>query len=392
MKRNLGNFTRGSQLLGHFGFMFAAGLKLPLIVGVILLAIVSYVQVKSSLTDHQLYLISMDIYARFYNFLELDPEKLVSIRQMDGSTLEIVIRSLSDWPPVQRAVAELWAALGLALLFTAITFLPAFFIFYWIVEFFGGSFKEKRFVRGATLSSLQDLKRAIWRGNFKKQNSELKPELGWLWWLVGAIKLAQSGFYIPAKIAGISYPWRKEIEHTMLVGTTGTGKTVALLDLISQAREKGQRAVIFDLTGAFISRFYDPDRDVILNPMDARCPQWSLFDECSSVSEFHTASEALIPSDGGSNDQFWVLGARSIFMESCMALVRAGTPTNAALAERLMTADLSEVHKLVEGTLAEPMTSPEAAKMAISIRAVLNANAHALMLLPTSGSRFSIRD
>ena len=186
--------------------------------------------------------------------------------------------------------------------------------------------------------------------------------------------------------------WRKEIEHTMLIGTTGTGKTVALLDLITQARAKGQRVVVFDLTGVFISHFYDPERDVILNPMDARCPQWSIFDECSSISEFHAASEALIPSDGGGNDQFWVLGARSIFMESCMALVRAGTPTNAALAERLMTADLSEVHKLVEGTLAEPMTSPEAAKMAISIRAVLNANAHALMLLPTSGPRFSIRD
>jgi LmbE family N-acetylglucosaminyl deacetylase len=27
MKRNLVNFTRGSQLLGHFSFMFAAGLK-----------------------------------------------------------------------------------------------------------------------------------------------------------------------------------------------------------------------------------------------------------------------------------------------------------------------------------------------------------------------------
>lgn len=32
MKRNLLNFTRGSQLLGHFGFMFAAGLKGPLLV------------------------------------------------------------------------------------------------------------------------------------------------------------------------------------------------------------------------------------------------------------------------------------------------------------------------------------------------------------------------
>ena len=35
MKRNLVNFTRGSQLLGHFSFMFAAGLKGPLIIAAI---------------------------------------------------------------------------------------------------------------------------------------------------------------------------------------------------------------------------------------------------------------------------------------------------------------------------------------------------------------------
>ena len=29
MKRNFADFTRGSQLLGHFSFMFAAGLKGP---------------------------------------------------------------------------------------------------------------------------------------------------------------------------------------------------------------------------------------------------------------------------------------------------------------------------------------------------------------------------
>ena len=68
----------------------------------------------------------------------------------------------------------------------------------------------------------------------------------------------------------------------MLIGTTGTGKTVALSQLVAEARERGQRAVIFDLTGAFIEAFYDATRDVILNPLDARCPSWSVFNDCSS--------------------------------------------------------------------------------------------------------------
>jgi hypothetical protein len=47
------------------------------------------------------------------------------------------------------------------------------------------------------------------------------------------------------------------------------------------------------------------------------------------------------------------------------------------------------VHKLMRGTIADPLTAPEAARMAESIRAVFNANAKALKLLPTSRARAS---
>ena len=51
MKRNLLNFTRGSQLLGHFGFMFAAGLKGPLIVAAIVIAWTSWWTLWGQLRD-----------------------------------------------------------------------------------------------------------------------------------------------------------------------------------------------------------------------------------------------------------------------------------------------------------------------------------------------------
>jgi hypothetical protein len=86
-------------------------------------------------------------------------------------------------------------------------------------------------------------------------------------------ELAEGSFpIVPSHLAKVSYPWRLEQSHAMLIGTTGMGKTVALSDMIEEARARGQRAVIFDLTGAFIEHFYDSSRDVILNPFDARCP------------------------------------------------------------------------------------------------------------------------
>jgi hypothetical protein len=106
--------------------------------------------------------------------------------------------------------------------------------------------------------------------------------------------------------------------------------------------------------------------------------------------EFWAAADALVPHDGGGEAQFWVIAARALFVEFCLKLVAEGRATNDALARELMTADLSRVHAMMRGTIADPLTAPEAARMAESIRAVFNVNAKALKLLPTAGPRFSV--
>src|SRR3546814_15905758 len=57
-----------------------------------------------------------------------------------------------------------------------------------------------------------------------------------------------------------------------------------------------------------------------------------------------------------------------------------------------MTADLKRVHRFLANTIADPLTAPEAARMAESNRAVFNTNAQALRFLPDEGEPFSIRD
>lgn len=392
MKRNLLNFTRGSQLLGHFGFMFAAGLKGPLLVTFIVTAWLSYWEVTSVLTDHQIYLAWMHLYASGYAFMEFDPGKLVELKLAGGGTARLPFNVVRDFPPMREAVAALGTAIRRGMSLSALILVPAFIAFWWFAERFGGKSKERKHERGAMLVTLDELEAEIDRHNSTERARELQAALGWKWRLAGAAATEEAGFYSPAHLAGVSWPWRLEQSHTMLIGTTGTGKTVALSQLLAEARARGQRAVVFDLTGAFIEAFYDPERDIILNPLDARCPTWSVFHDCTSEGEFHAAAEALVPHDGGGSEQFWVLAARMLFVEMCLHLQRTGQATNHALATRLMTADLAQVHKLMRGTMADPLTAPEAARMAESIRAVFNANAKALKLLPNNSPRFSVRD
>jgi type IV conjugative transfer system coupling protein TraD len=391
MKRNLVNFTRGSQLLGHFSFMFAAGLKGPLIIASIVISWMTWWTLSADLTDHEAYLVWMRIYAAIYGFMEFDPAKQVALKTAYGATVQFPIRLIETFPPVMRAWEHMVSLAEGALLRAGLLLVPSFALFYWFAARFGGRSKERKHERGAMLVTLPELVGELRDHNRRERERELTEAMGWKWRLSGSRELARAFPYSPAQLAAVTYPWRLEQSHAMLIGTTGMGKTVAMSDMIAEARFRHQRCVIFDLTGAFIEHFYDSGRDLILNPLDARCPRWSLFDECRTEGEFWAAAEALVPHDGGGEAQFWVVAARALFVEMCLKLVADGTATNEALAQKLMTADLTQVHAMMRGTIADPLTAPEAARMAESIRAVFNVNAKALKLLPSSGPSFSLR-
>ncbi len=392
MKRNLANFTPGSQLLGHFSFMFATGLKGPLIISAVVISWTSWWTLSSALTDYEIYLIWMRVYAAAYGFMEFNPDKLVTVKTVFGGAMELPISKLKSFPPVVRAWDHIANLVASAAWRSALFLIPAFVLFYGFAARFGGKAKARIYVRGAQLVELRELVRRLRKHNRQKRNLERTAAMSWKWRLCFPWELAKAFPYRPSHIAGVVYPWRLEQSHAMLVGTTGTGKSVAISAMIEEARAKGQNSVVFDLTGAFIEQFYDPQRDVILNPLDARCPQWSLFDECRTEADFWTAADALVPHDGGGDAQFWVLGARALFVKFCVELVAQGRGSNAALAQELMSADLTNVHELVKGTMAGPLTAPDAARMAESVRAVFNVNAKALELLPTQGPRFSVRE
>lgn len=103
MKRNLVNFTRGSQLLGHFSFMFAAGLKGPLIIAALGISGASWWTISSGLTDHEVYLVWMRVYAAIYGFMEFDSTKQVALETAFGGTVQLPITMLDAYPPVVRA-------------------------------------------------------------------------------------------------------------------------------------------------------------------------------------------------------------------------------------------------------------------------------------------------
>ena len=68
----------------------------------------------------------------------------------------------------------------------------------------------------------------------------------------------------------------KECEHFLITGSPGAGKSTLIRHLLGQVAERGQSAIVIDPDCEFVQEFYHEARgDVVLNPLDARCPFWS---------------------------------------------------------------------------------------------------------------------
>ncbi|MGR5318424.1 type IV secretion system DNA-binding domain-containing protein, partial [Vibrio mediterranei] len=55
-----------------------------------------------------------------------------------------------------------------------------------------------------------------------------------------------------------------EVQHLLIDGTTGAGKSVMIRKLLRWIRKRGDKAIVYDKGCTFVSKFYNPDTDVIL--------------------------------------------------------------------------------------------------------------------------------
>ena len=394
--RNADNFTRGSQLIGHQFSMFRAGVKVPVFIWLGLFVAIYWIMLAAIMGEHEVQLCSWRLGSTLWTWMDFDRVKPMNIVLSDGTIRQTAIGYIPYLPDVHiawaKAIRALLGSLGAATLFS----FPAITWFISIAQRRGSSILQERHERGATLVDKSVLVGDVVNHNqreFEKAAAKLFPAMT----ADQVIALPfedrkAAGLHHPYTLADIPYPYNLEASHTIIIGTTGSGKTTQLRQLVAEMRRRQDSAVIFDLTGAFIEAFYNPETDVILNPGDARCPSWSLFDDCTTQAEFTATSHAIVPNDGGSADPFWVVAARGLFVQMCLKLQRMGQTSNRALAENLVNAPLKRVSALLKGTSAEPYTATEAARLAESVRSVFNANADALVNLPENGPRFSIRD
>lgn len=171
-------------------------------------------------------------------------------------------------------------------------------------------------------------------------------------------------------LAGTAIPVADETKHFKFIGTTGTGKSTAIQEILHAALERGDRAVIADPDGGYLRRFHDAGRgDVVLNPFDARSVKWDLFAEIANAYDVDQLSRSLIPDHDGA-DRSWRDYARTFFSAVTRQAHESGIQDVGELYRLLVVADTGELRTLVKGTPAQPFLDEHNSRMFDSIRSV----------------------
>ncbi len=371
---SIGNFTRGGQIMTHQMRMFGQGLRASFLFGIGGSLSWGLWQIGRHLNPQDLYYWSVAYWASF----KLDLLSLFYGPQASWKTdITFYHSGLKKWHTFKAVTYLNWSVIK-----GCISRVEKGFNWLLSMDFLGELIVA--FLLGISLSIIIFAHKG-WKKHqrkFERGGHFVSPRA-----LTASLKKQNQDSDI--KFDGLPIIRNSETIHMMFSGTTGSGKTNALHKLLPQIRKKGQKAIIVDLNGTFVSNYYREGKDIILNPLDKRTHPWSPWADCHTTPQYDAFAEAMIPS-GNVNDPFWDRSANTVFAAALEKLKDSKKTTE--LCRLLLGADLHELSGFFKKTSAGKLIEGSTDRMSLSVLATLSNQIKCLLYVQDTEVPFSIRN
>ncbi len=191
------------------------------------------------------------------------------------------------------------------------------------------------------------------------------------------------------QIGGVPVPWDFETRGFLFSGAPGTGKSVAITAMLDVIYPRGDSGFIADRNGSYTARYFNPNRDIILNPLDARAVEWSPLAEMQQDYDAETIAKSLIPDAIGDAGE-WNRYAQVIMSAILLHCWKLDLP-NGEIVRLAQQADIEELAGVFEGQAAVGLLQND--RMFGSIRGIVSTYTSGLnRLIQTAGrDAFSIK-
>jgi type IV secretory pathway TraG/TraD family ATPase VirD4 len=197
-------------------------------------------------------------------------------------------------------------------------------------------------------------------------------------------------------IGTVPIPSRLETRHFSMIGTTGSGKTTALRQMLDCIEARGEAALVYDTSGEFIAHYYRPERgDVILNPFDARCAYWSPFAEIAHPADADRIAHQFVTETGQHDNDVWLEMARILVANMIRALWQEGKGTLPNLLAAFQSMAKDELKEWLKETSSARTFADDAERATGSVLFMLAKVANLIQFLRVEGSGgapFAFRD
>ncbi len=365
------DFTRGAQLWAHNIRMGVQGAKNVCFVGLLCAIAVLVVRISQYMTFKTFYYFLIERYVQlklivgsfFYgtqqigiSFYSLQHGAFISRKALD---FEHKFWHVTEFGQIARGFMEwvlgnAWLELSFAFVFGSMLGLLFF-----IVK--GRGIIGSKKLRGSELVTVGQLRRILWRA---RQASKIR-------------------------ISGLPLVKGSETQHLLLTGTTGAGKTNMLNELLPQIRLRKNRAIIFDVTGEFVDRFFNPKTDILLNPLQDGSVNWLPWNDCKTDEEYNNLAAAFLDGESIQSDRYWEDAARAVLVEAFKK--ERSTQDMQHMLQMINRAPLQEFCEYFADTDAAGYVSKEAEKGTASVRSTLISKIERLKYLKNEGD-FSIKE
>ena len=222
--RGLGGSTlRGGQTVFHGLRMWGQLVQAAMMLAAFMTVAVPAWNLWHSTTGAEWYAAGMYTLAEVKLVLGYDPGSGQEIRFPDGTRRVMTIRDIASsvpaWEARERIKTEMFASAWLGAK-AGLGVIAVFLAWFW---YRGVQLSRQRRIRGAELVTAGELRKRVRSARLRARDR-----------MPGWKELR------PYRIAGIPYPERTETQHTIVSGTTGSGKTVLISDLVAQIRARGR--------------------------------------------------------------------------------------------------------------------------------------------------------
>ena len=292
------------------------------------------------------------VYAR-----DIDPRKIIKLQLFKKAYFEVI-----DFIYIRLLI-------GLSII-TGI-----FLLIFVMWSRFGRDVKEEKHISGATIKTAKEVARYL------RSINKVSPLF------IGDMPLVKDS----------------ETKHLLITGTTGSGKTNLIHNILPQLIKTARPALIVDQTGEMIARYYNQDRgNIIFNPLDSRSHTWDFWaDNASSTYSSNQSNSRLekfakvlfkygkTPYSG--SDPFWDNSAEVIFIACVQYLLKKDMRSINELQNMLSIMNLEELAQKLENTNAARYLTKNNKTTASSILSVMATNTKPLNLLTQFGDQFSLK-